>query len=188
MVFLFPSEPKYTKPELLCLYHLATLARSFKRGVQRLELLAPYIVQTFAGLRAESFVRAKQRPLSILFNTTHKQIRDPQAIEKITRTLFFFTMVFPQLQEVENVGMPWLQIHRERSFPFTTSLVNISGCLVEDAEHRQKAIAVSVCAPDVGATCSDAGHSDADAARTLGDLRALLQRVVDAFDAIAFHL
>jgi len=97
-------------------------------------------------------------------------------------------MVFAQLQEVENVGMPWLQIHCERAFPFTTSLVNISGCLIEDAQHWQKAIAVPVCAPDVRATCSDVAHSDANAASTLGDLRALLQRVVDAFDAIVFHL
>ena len=54
------------------------------------------------------------------------------------------------------------------------------GGIIEDTEHGHNAIAGAVGAPDVAACGPDVVDGQANAARTLGDGSALLQRVVDA--------
>ena len=49
-------------------------------------------------------------------------------------------MVLFELKPFENVSVPWLEINGEGALSLTTTLVNISGSLVENLEHWQKTI------------------------------------------------
>lgn len=70
----------------------------------------------------------------------------------------------------------------------TTALLHISRRLIEIAQERDQALATAIRATDVRAAGSGVRDGQADASSGFGDLCTLLQRVVDAFDAILLEL
>ena len=60
-----------------------------------------------------------------------------------------------------------------------SSLIHVSGRVVEYSQHREQAVRDAVRAGDVRAGRADAVHREADATCVLRDERTLLQRVVD---------
>ena len=50
-------------------------------------------------------IQINHNPLQVAL---HKEIRHPQAEEKVPRPLLLLAMVLAKLQEVEDVGVPWL--------------------------------------------------------------------------------
>ena len=73
-------------------------------------------VQTWA------FMRTHKAPYAELFDTFHKQIRDPKSIEKVTSSLFLLAMVLTQVQEGHNVSVPRFDVHGESTRPFVATL------------------------------------------------------------------
>merc|ERR1719424_1707877 len=175
------------KPELLGLHCFPALALLFKFGVHLLEILTPDIHETFVGNLIVSFIGAKQCPLSILFYALHEEIWDPKGIEQVTCALFFLPVVLLHLKEIIHICMPWLKVHRKRTFALASTLVDVACGLVEVAKHRQEAIAVAICTTDVGSCGTDVGNRYADTTSTLRDQCTLLQGVIDAVDAVGLH-
>ncbi len=66
-------------------------------------------------------------------------------------------------------------------------LINVSGRVVEDPEHRDESIGGSVGSGNVRAGRANAVDVDANSAGRLGDEGTLLERVVDAFDRVPSH-
>ena len=69
-------------------------------------------------------MRAHQTPHAILLHTAHEEVRDPQGVEEITCALFFLAVVLAQVQEVEDVRVPRLQVNGESSRTFVATLQN----------------------------------------------------------------
>ena len=131
------------EPELLRLDRLLTLALGLVLGVQRFELLAPAIGE------AGGFVGAEQGPLAVGLDAFHEQIVGPEAVEEVTRARLFFAVVLAEVEPVEDVGVPRLEVDGERAFAFAAALVDVAGGVVEDAEHGDDPVGGSVGAADV---------------------------------------
>lgn len=93
-----------SEPKLLCLDDLSELAFPFVLFVKIVESLAMHIGQTGA------LVRAHQCPVSVGFNTSHEHVGDPKSVEQVSSSDFFFTVVLSQIDKVEDVCVPRLQI------------------------------------------------------------------------------
>jgi hypothetical protein len=62
-----------------------------------------------------AFVRAHKAPVSIVADTFHEQIWNPESVEKITGTIRLVSVVLAKIEEGENVSMPWLKVDRNTS-------------------------------------------------------------------------
>ena len=80
-----------------------------------------------------------------------QQIRNPKRIKQIPRPHFLLPMILPQVQKLENIRMPWLDVDSERTGTLVPALVDIAGGGVICAEHGDNTIGVAVCAGNVGA-------------------------------------
>ena len=67
-------------------------------------------------------MRTHKAPYAELFDTFHKQIRDPKSIEKVTSSLFLLAMVLTQVQKGHNVSVPRFDVHGESTRPFVATL------------------------------------------------------------------
>lgn len=79
--------------------------------IEFLKLLAPAISQSRAA------VGAHEGPLLVLLHPLHEQVWDPQGVEQIPGPLFLLSGVLLAVQEIENVRMPRLQVHRKCPWP-----------------------------------------------------------------------
>ena len=96
-------------------------------------------------------------------------------------------MVLLEVEEIEDVGVPRLDVDGEGALALAAALVHVAGRVIEDAEHWDNAVGRSVRATDVGSGGADVVDGEADAAGVLRNLGALLERVVDAADAVLLH-
>ena len=60
-------------------------------------------------------------------------------------------MILLQLQKLEDVSVPRLQIYCKRPFPLSTTLIHISSCLIEYLQHRYQSVRVAIRTLDVAA-------------------------------------
>jgi hypothetical protein len=92
------------------------------------------LVKFFTPALCESwaFVRAHKGPLFILLDTSHEDVRNPKCIEQVASAVLFFTMILTKLQIIIDVGVPRLKIDSKGSATFSTTLVNIASCVIED--------------------------------------------------------
>ena len=95
-------------------------------------------------------------------------------------------MVHLHFQEVRNVGVPRLQIHRNRAVPLA-ALVNVACRIIEHAQHGHQPVGHAVRSANVAARRPNVVHVHADPPRVLGNVGALLQRVENAVNAVALH-
>ena len=96
-------------------------------------------------------------------------------------------MVLFELKEVEDVRVPRFEVDGDASLALAASLIDVARRGVKDAQHRHEAVGSAVGAPDVRLGGTDVVHREPDAASILGDLRALLERVVNALDGVVLH-
>ena len=150
-------------------------------GVQRLEFWAVAVVKTWA------FVGAHQRPLLVFFYALHEQVGHPQSIEEIACAHFLFSVIFLQVQEIENVCMPRFHVNGKASLALATPLVDIAGRIVENAQHGDDPVGCAIRSPDVRTCCTYIVNAESDPACRLADLGTLLQRVIDPVDAVVAH-
>jgi len=94
-------------PEPLSFDFFATASFLFILSVQFFEFRTPTLE------KSRAFVRAHQSPYSVFFHAFHKKIRNPQGVEKISRSIFLSAIVFAQLQKVYNVSMPRFYVNSE---------------------------------------------------------------------------
>ena len=168
-------------PKPLSLNGFSALARLFVSGIQLLKLFSPRVE------KSRAFIWAHQGPVSVSFNSFHEKIGDPQGIEQITSTVFFSPVVFPQLQEFNDVSVPWLQVYRKRTFSLASALVNIPSCVIKHFQHRHQPVAVAICSADVAVTSADVVDGKANTTSVLTDNCTLLKCVVNPIDAVLSH-
>ena len=149
--------------------------------VESLELLSPDFVE------AGALVRTHQRPLPVSLDSLHEEVRHPESVEQVPGSLLLLPVVLPQVQEVEDVRVPGLQVDGEGPGSLVPALVDVPGSVVEDPQHGHEAVTVAVGPGNVGAGGANAVDIEADTSGRLGDEGALLQSVVDSLDGVAGH-
>ena len=130
---------------------------------------------------------AHQRPVAVGFHALHEQVGDPQGVEQVAGAHLLLAVVLLQVQEVEDVGVPGLQVDGEGALALAAALVHVAGRVVEHLQHGHEAVGGAVGALDVAAGGAHVVHGQPDAAGALRDQRAVLQRVVDAVDGVVLH-
>jgi len=91
-------------------------------------------------------------------------------------------MVLLELKKLKHVGMPWLQIYGKGALSLAASLVNISGGLIKDLEHRNETIRVAVSTLDVAACGPDVVDCKAYSSSRLRYQSSVHQSLVDTID------
>ena len=85
-------------------------------GVKLLELLSPTIGQP------GTFVWAHKTPHAVLLDALHEEVRDPESVEEIAGALLLLSVVLAQVEEVEDVAVPRLDVNGERAGTFVSTL------------------------------------------------------------------
>jgi len=55
-----------------------------------------------------------------------QKVGDPESVKQVTGTSLFFAVVLPEINEVEYIGMPGLNVNGECTRPLVASMVNIT--------------------------------------------------------------
>jgi hypothetical protein len=90
-------------------------------------------------------------------------------------------MVLSKLDEVEYICVPGFQVHSERSLSLATTLVDVSGSLIEDFEHGDKSIRITIGTFDVTTISSDVVNSQSDTTSRFRDEGGVHKCLIDAF-------
>mmetsp|Transcript_1050 Transcript_1050/g.3271 ORF Transcript_1050/g.3271 Transcript_1050/m.3271 type:complete len:273 (-) Transcript_1050:81-899(-) len=122
------------EPQLPCVDDLPRAPLVLILLVQGLKFLAPAVGEP------RRLVGAEERPLAVGFDPLHEKVRCPQRVEEIPGSRLLFSMVFSEVDKVEDVCMPRLQVDCECTLSLAAALVNIPRGVVEDAQHRHNAI------------------------------------------------
>lgn len=101
-----------------------SFALFFVSSVKLLEFLPIQIYKPGA------FRRTHESPVFVFLDSLHKEVWNPQSIKEISGPKLFLAVIFFQLQELENICVPRLQVYGERTFSLATALVHISGSRV----------------------------------------------------------
>jgi hypothetical protein len=132
-------------PEFVSLNSLATFALILIRFIEFLKLFSMAFIESL------SFIGAKESPLAVVSDSLHKQVGNPESIEEVPRSLLLLAMILLELQKLEDVSMPRLEVYRERPLPLSPALIHISRGLIEHFQHRHQSVRVAVRALDVAA-------------------------------------
>src|SRR5688572_33291173 len=96
-------------------------------------------------------------------------------------------MIFLEIEEIENISVPWLQINSKTSLAFAATLIDITRCHVEVSQHRDNTIGSPTCAFDVGTFRTNIVNAKADTSSRLRNLCTLFQCIVNTINAIILH-
>lgn len=140
-------------PEFVGLESLATFALLLISLIEFLEIFSITFIESL------SFIRAKKSPLTIVSDSLHEQVGDPESVEQVPGPLLLLPMILFELQKLEDVSVPRLQVYRERSLSLTPALVHIPSRLIEHLQHRHQSVRVAICALDVAPCRSNAMSS-----------------------------
>jgi hypothetical protein len=77
-------------------------------------------------------------------------------------------MILPQLQEVIDIAMPGFKVNSEGSLAFTATLVDKASCVVENFEHRDQAVCVSISSSDIAIDSANIRNSETYSTSSLG--------------------
>ena len=79
----------------------------FLLGVELLKFFAPNILQ------ARALARTHERPVGVRFDSLHEKIRNPESVEEVACALLVLARVLAQVEKVEHVCVPRLQVDGE---------------------------------------------------------------------------
>mmetsp|Transcript_989 Transcript_989/g.1567 ORF Transcript_989/g.1567 Transcript_989/m.1567 type:complete len:407 (+) Transcript_989:1659-2879(+) len=172
---------QHCKPQLLSTDCTLGTALTLVPCVQLIELLSPAVGQ------AGCLVGAEHAPVFVGLHSLHEQIVDPQAIEQVTGTSLLLSMVLAQVKPVKHVCVPRLHVDGKGALALATTLIHISGSVIEDAQHGHNTVGLAVGATDVAASGANVVNGQPNATCTLGDSGTLLEGVIDAFNGVVLH-
>ena len=89
-------------------------------------------------LKPRAFVRAHESPVSVLLDSLHEEIWDPEGEEEIPGSVLLLAGVLLRVEEVEDVRVPRLQVHGKGAGTLVAALVDVARRVVEHAHHREK--------------------------------------------------
>jgi hypothetical protein len=99
----------------------------------------------------------------------------------------YLSVILPEIQPIEDVGMPGFQVHSKRALPLATTLIYIAGCVIEDTKHGNDAIRGSISASNVTARGPNVVNRQTNSTSRLADNCTLFQSIVDALYTILLH-
>ena len=89
-------------------------------SVKLFELLSPAVGEP------GTLVRTHEAPHAILLDPLHEEVRNPHGVEEIAGALFLLAVVLAQVEEVEYVAVPWLDVYGKRAGAFVATLRRVS--------------------------------------------------------------
>jgi hypothetical protein len=143
-------------PEFLSRDSLASAALPLVSHVQLFEFNSINFMHVWCLIRAE------QGPFAVLLNTFHaikmlgpifwrlanvknlQKIGDPERIKEIASASFFLSVVLSEVEELKDIGVPWLNVDGDRARTLIATLVNITGSGVVGSQHRYDPVGVTV--------------------------------------------
>mmetsp|Transcript_92793 Transcript_92793/g.267929 ORF Transcript_92793/g.267929 Transcript_92793/m.267929 type:complete len:324 (+) Transcript_92793:1478-2449(+) len=137
--------------------------------------------------KSRTFIGAKKTPSSVSLDTLHEQVRHPQSIEQITGTVSFVSVVLSQIQKRKNICVPGFQVNSNGTLTLAASLIDVTGGVVENAQHGNDAVRGSVGAADIGGRSTNIVNRHSDTSGVLGDDCTVLERLVDTVDGVFLH-
>ena len=60
-----------------------------------------------------TFIGAHQSPVLILHHSLHKEIWNPHPIEEVSCSVFFLAKVLFELQEIDDISVPWFEVNSD---------------------------------------------------------------------------
>ena len=67
-------------------------------------------------------MRTHETPHAVLLNPLHEEVRNPHRVEEIAGALFLLAVVLAQVEEVEYVAVPRLDVYGERAGALVATL------------------------------------------------------------------
>jgi hypothetical protein len=168
-------------PKLLSRHGLLRPALLLVLVEQRAELVAIDLVES------RRLGGTEKRPVAGLLDPLHEEIWNPEGKEEVPRANLLLPVVLAEIEELEDVRVPWLEVDGERSRTLVASLVDIACRVVVDTEHRDNAVRVPVCSRDVRSRRADVVNAESNPTGRLGDESARLEGVVDPLDRVVLH-
>src|SRR5690606_18060679 len=110
-----------------------------------------------------------------------------ERIEEVTGALFFFSVVLLQIQEVENISMPGLEVNGKRTFAFSAALVHVTRGVIKHPQHGDDSVRRAVGSFNIGSGSPYIMDGQSYASCRLGNFGGLLQGVVNAVYAVVLH-
>ena len=117
-------------------------ALCYIRPVQLVKLFTVHVRESRA------LMRAHQVPLLVILDLFHEEVRDPHGCEQVTAPHLLVALVETQLQELHDVRVPRLEVDGEGALALPTTLVDVPGGVVEDAEHGHDTVSDAICTLD----------------------------------------
>ncbi|KAH3685492.1 hypothetical protein WICPIJ_003539 [Wickerhamomyces pijperi] len=130
---------------------------------------------------------AEQGPFSVGLDSLHEQIGNPKSWEQISGSDFFLTVVLSDVNEIKDIRVPWFQVQGEGTRSLVTTLVNVTGSVVEDTHHWDDTVGGTVSTSNVRTSGSNVVDVQTNTTGSLGDQGTLLQSLVDTFDGVVLH-
>ena len=79
--------------------------------------------------KSGAFIGAHEGPHSEFFDPLHEQIRDPKCVEEVAGSLLFFSVIFAEVEEGKDIGVPRLEVDGKSTGSFVSALKqNIEIC------------------------------------------------------------
>jgi len=97
----------YLAPQPLGFDGFATSSFFFVASVKLFKLISPTLEESW------TFIGTHQSPFTVSFYSLHEKIRYPESIEKVTRSVFFGSIIFTKLKKLNYICMPRLQVDCE---------------------------------------------------------------------------
>ncbi|MCY1453001.1 hypothetical protein D9M71_699670 [compost metagenome] len=132
-------------------------------------------------------VRVEQVPVTAPFHRFHEQVRQAHRGEHIVRAQALVAVVQAQVQEILDVTVPYIQVHRDGALALA-QLVHADRGVVELLDPRHHATGRVGDAADRRAGRAHVAEVGADAAAMLGDAGHVGVGVVDALQAVVHRV
>ena len=84
--------------------------------VQGFELFTPAFVEARTGMRTH------QRPDAVGLDALHEEVWNPKSVEEVPGALFLLAVVLAEVQELEDVGVPGLEVDRKGAWTLVAAL------------------------------------------------------------------
>ena len=69
-----------------------------------------------------------------------QKIRDLESVEEIASMSFFFPVVLTEVEELNDVGVPWLNVDGKRARTFIATLIHITSSGVVGSQHQYDSV------------------------------------------------
>ena len=82
--------------------------------------------------------------VAVGLHALHEKVRHPHRVEEVARARLLFAVVLLQVQELEDVRVPWLEVDCEGALALAAALVDVTRGVVVHAQHRDQPVGLAV--------------------------------------------